>query len=84
VCAFKCIDFSPRDFIVITRLSVLFFSGCCCLSMINICISVALQGPSLLEKVGGLHTFMKWKHALLTVSSSIRTCKCSFNVIVEC
>jgi len=52
--------------------------------MINIYISVALQGPSLLEKVGGLHTFMKWKHALLTVSSSIRTCKCSFNVIVEC
>lgn len=29
-------------------------------------------GPSLLEKVGGLHTFMKWKHALLTDSGGFQ------------
>jgi len=34
----------------------------------------ALQGPVLLEKVGGLHSFMKWKHALLTV----RRCTCMY------
>ena len=40
----------------------------------------ALQGPVLLEKVGGLHSFMKWKHALLTV----RSCKYSLvvNIVV--
>ena len=27
-----------------------------------------MQGAELLEKVGGLHNFMKWKNALLTVS----------------
>ena len=35
---------------------------------VNIC-----KGTEILEKAGGLHGFMNWKRALLTVSCSLQT-----------
>lgn len=37
-------------------------------------IILFLQGPDLLDKAGGLHKFMKWDRALLTVRSSKSFC----------
>jgi len=38
------------------------------------------QGPELLRKVGGLHQFMDWNRALLTVSTNLLYSQCSSNV----